>query len=126
MHWLGKKLRSRYRDRVLIANRNQFHGRSKNYSQYLQLAISIAVDLRLDRRGIRQKPDEGSKRDPIVRDGYKGEGNAESAAQRAAAGVFYIASTCVALFGTAKATANQSQYCKIARQDEYLCLHAIH
>jgi hypothetical protein len=83
------------RDRLLIANRNQFHGRSKNYSQYLQLAISIAVDLRLDRRGIRQKPDEGSKRDPIVRDGYKGEGNAESAAQRAAAGVFYIASTCV-------------------------------
>ncbi|KAJ4373575.1 hypothetical protein N0V86_007717 [Didymella sp. IMI 355093] len=72
---------------------NQFHGRSKNYSQYLQLAISIAVDLRLDRKPIHQKPNEGSKRDPIARDGYKGEGNSESAAQRAAAGVFYIAST---------------------------------
>lgn len=78
-------------------DRNQFHGRSKNYSQYLQLAISIAVDLRLDRKPIHQKPNEGSKRDPIARDGYKGEGNSASAAQRAAAGVFYIASTCVTL-----------------------------
>jgi hypothetical protein len=76
-------------------DRNQFHGRSKNYSQYLQLAISIAVDLRLDRKPIHQKPNEGSKRDPIARDGYKGESNSDSAAQRAAAGVFYIASTCV-------------------------------
>ncbi|KAH6638838.1 hypothetical protein C7974DRAFT_122222 [Boeremia exigua] len=72
---------------------NQFHGRSKNYSQYLQLAISIAVDLRLDRKPIHQKPDEGSKRDPIARDQYKGEGNTDSSAQRAAAGLFYIAST---------------------------------
>lgn len=72
---------------------NQFHGRSKNYSQYLQLAISIAVDLRLDRKPIHQKPNEGSKRDPIARDQYKGEGNTDAAAQRAAAGLFYIAST---------------------------------
>ncbi|KAF1928207.1 uncharacterized protein M421DRAFT_420747 [Didymella exigua CBS 183.55] len=72
---------------------NQFHGRSKNYSQYLQLAISIAVDLRLDRKPIHQKPNEGSKRDPIARDQYKGEANSDSAAQRAAAGIFYIAST---------------------------------
>lgn len=80
----------------LMIHRNQFHGRSKNYSQYLQLAISIAVDLRLDRKPIHQKPDEGSKRDPIAREGYVGEGNAGSAEQRAAAGVFYIASTYVA------------------------------
>ncbi|KAJ8113430.1 hypothetical protein OPT61_g4427 [Boeremia exigua] len=66
---------------------NQFHGRSKNYSQYLQLAISIAVDLRLDRKPIHQKSNEGSKRDPIARDMYRGEGNTDSAAQRAAAGL---------------------------------------
>ncbi|KAF9691281.1 hypothetical protein EKO04_010788 [Ascochyta lentis] len=72
---------------------NQFHGRSKNYSQYLQLAISIAVDLRLDRKPIHQKPNEGSKRDPIAKANYVGAGNSGSAEQRAAAGVFYIAST---------------------------------
>ncbi|KZM26747.1 uncharacterized protein EKO05_0010122 [Ascochyta rabiei] len=72
---------------------NQFHGRSKNYSQYLQLAISIAVDLRLDRKPIHQKLNEGSKRDPIAKANYVGAGNSGSAEQRAAAGVFYIAST---------------------------------
>jgi hypothetical protein len=78
----------------LIANRNQFHGRSKNYSQYLQLAISIAVDLRLDRKPIHQKPDPGSKRDPIAtKTGTETWGSEE---QRAAAGIFYISSTCVA------------------------------
>ena len=77
----------------LIFNRNQFHGRSKNYSQYLQLAISIAVDLRLDRKPIHQKPNAGSKRDPIAtKTGTETWGSAE---QRAAAGIFYISSTCV-------------------------------
>lgn len=93
-------------------SRNQFHGRSKNYSQYLQLAISIAVDLRLDRKPIHQKPNEGSKRDPIAREGYVGEGNAGSAEQRAAAGIFYIASTCVANVVGGLAQANCLQHCK--------------
>lgn len=97
-----------------MVDRNQFHGRSKNYSQYLQLAISIAVDLRLDRKPIHQKPNEGSKRDPIAKPNYVGEGNSGSAEQRAAAGIFYIASTCVVPTVHASAEANHLQYCKIA------------
>jgi hypothetical protein len=72
--------------------RNQYHGRSRYYSQYLQLAISIAVDMRLDRKPIRQKPtDAGSKRDPIAtKTGTLTWGSEE---QRAAAGIFYVSST---------------------------------
>lgn len=85
----------------LTKDRNQYHSRSKYYTQYLQLAISIAVDMRFDRRpnNNRVRPPE-NKRDPLV----KGElpekyGVAAQAwgpeEQRAAAGIFYISSTYV-------------------------------
>ncbi|KAJ4316603.1 hypothetical protein N0V94_005363 [Neodidymelliopsis sp. IMI 364377] len=83
---------------------NQFHGRSKNYSQYIQLAISIAVDLRLDRKSIHQKPNEGSKRDPIAT--LTGTITRSSEEQRAAAGIFYVSSTCVSISQNATTTAN--------------------
>ncbi|KAF2113637.1 hypothetical protein BDV96DRAFT_601122 [Lophiotrema nucula] len=72
---------------------NQYHGRSKYYSQYLQLAISIAVDMRLDRKPIRSKTvNPGSKRDPLVA-GQPGTQTWGSEEQRAAAGIFYLSST---------------------------------
>ncbi|KAJ4377462.1 hypothetical protein N0V83_000287 [Neocucurbitaria cava] len=77
---------------LIVLAWNQYHGRSKYYSQYLQLAISLAVDMRLDRKPIRPKPaTAGTKRDPIAEKvGIQPWGPEE---QRAAAGVFYISST---------------------------------
>ncbi|CAO2647335.1 Nn.00g082570.m01.CDS01 [Neocucurbitaria sp. VM-36] len=77
---------------LIVLAWNQYHGRSKYYSQYLQLAISIAVDMRLDRKPIHPKPSNaGSKRDPIAEKvGTQTWGPEE---QRAAAGIFYITST---------------------------------
>lgn len=77
---------------LIVLAWNQYHGRSKYYSQYLQLAISIAVDMRLDRKPIRNKPtNPGSKRDPIA--GNVGTQTWGPEEQRAAAGIFYISST---------------------------------
>jgi hypothetical protein len=75
-------------------DRNQYHGRSKYYSQYLQLAISIAVDMRLDRKAVHQKSaDAGTKRNPVSeKTGLQTWGAEE---QRVAAGIFYISSTWV-------------------------------
>jgi hypothetical protein len=74
--------------------RNQYHGRSKYYSQYLQLAISIAVDMRLDRKSIHHKSaNAGSKRNPVSEKVPAQTWGPEE--QRAAAGIFYISSTCV-------------------------------
>ncbi|KAH7135159.1 hypothetical protein B0J11DRAFT_547183 [Dendryphion nanum] len=77
---------------LIVLAWNQYHGRSKYYSQYLQLAVSIAVDMRLDRKPLRSKPtNPGSKRDPIAtKVGTQTWGPEE---QRAAAGIFYISST---------------------------------
>lgn len=76
-------------------HRNQYHGRSKYYSQYLQLAISLAVDMRLDRKPVHPKPaNAGSKRNPVPECApglYDNAWGAEE--QRAAAGLFYISST---------------------------------
>ena len=71
---------------------NHYHGRSKYYSQYLSLAISIAVDMRLDRKPIHSKSvNDGSKRDPIAEKiGSQTWGPEE---RRAAAGIFYLSST---------------------------------
>ena len=56
------------------------------------LAVSIAVDMRLDRKPIRSKPiNPGSKRNPIAN--YEGGPNWGPEEQRAAAGIFYISST---------------------------------
>ncbi|KAF2125590.1 hypothetical protein P153DRAFT_389738 [Dothidotthia symphoricarpi CBS 119687] len=75
---------------LIVLAWNQYHGRSKYYSQYLQLAISIAVDMRLDRKPIRHKS-ASNKRDPIAEKmGTPTWGPEE---QRAAAGIFYISST---------------------------------
>lgn len=77
---------------LIVLAWNQYHGRSKFYSQYLQLAISIAVDMRLDRKPLRPKPaNAGSKRDPIAEKVGTQTWGAEE--QRAAAGIFYISST---------------------------------
>lgn len=77
---------------LIVLAWNQYHGRSKYYSQYLQLAVSIAVDMRLDRKPIRSKPtNPGSKRDPIA--GMVGTQTWGPEEQRAAAGIFYISST---------------------------------
>ncbi|KAF2734371.1 hypothetical protein EJ04DRAFT_247692 [Polyplosphaeria fusca] len=71
---------------------NHYHGRSKFYSQYLSLAISIAVDMRLDRKPTQIKPiNPGTKRDPIA--GIPGSSAWGAEEQRAAAGVFYLSST---------------------------------
>jgi len=57
------------------------------------LAISIAVDMRLDRKPIRSKPTKDtSKRDPLKAvDPASQNGGAEE--QRATAGIFYLSST---------------------------------
>jgi hypothetical protein len=71
--------------------RNHYHKGSTYYSQYLQLAISIAVDMRLDRKSIRAKPaNPGSKRNPLWEQPTP-KWIAEE--QRAAAGLFYLSST---------------------------------
>jgi hypothetical protein len=75
-------------------NRNQYHGRSKYYSQYLQLAISLAVDMRLDRKPVRPKPaNAGNKRNPVVEKPGMLSHPWGPEEQRAAAGIFYISST---------------------------------
>ncbi|KAF2021112.1 hypothetical protein BU24DRAFT_446202 [Aaosphaeria arxii CBS 175.79] len=82
---------------LIVLAWNQYHGRSKYYSQYLQLAVSIAVDMRLDRTPMRNKPSNpGSKRDPIANAVGTATWGAEE--QRAAAGIFYISSTISKLF----------------------------
>ncbi len=77
---------------LIVLAWNQYHGRSKYYSQYLQLAISIAVDMRLDRKPVHAKlANAGSKRDPTADTvGNEARGPEE---QRALAGTFYISST---------------------------------
>ncbi|KAF2871237.1 hypothetical protein BDV95DRAFT_57697 [Massariosphaeria phaeospora] len=77
---------------------NQYHSRSMYYSQYLALAISIAVDMRLDRKHLRASKSSSSsaqeRRDPIAsRDEPWGPEE-----QRASAGCFYLASTISKLF----------------------------
>lgn len=83
---------------LIVLAWNQYHGRSKYYSQYLQLAISLAVDMRLDRKPIRPKPtNAGNKRNPVSeKPGLTNAWGAEE--QRAAAGLFYISSTVSKLF----------------------------
>lgn len=74
-----------------LAFRNHYHMRSQYYSQYLQLAISVAVDMRLDRKPVRAKASNpGSKRNPLW-DLPNPQWLAEE--QRAAAGLFYLSST---------------------------------
>jgi hypothetical protein len=74
--------------------RNQYHGRSKYYSQYLQLAISLAVDMRLDRKPTLSKPaPAGNKRNPVVEKPSLQKSAWGPEEQRAAAGIFYISST---------------------------------
>ncbi|KAF2646938.1 hypothetical protein P280DRAFT_465076 [Massarina eburnea CBS 473.64] len=75
---------------------NQYHGQSKFYSQYLHLAISIAVDMRLDRRPLQTRPKPANnKRDPLQKSalGHPGPQTWGSDEQRAAAGLFYLSST---------------------------------
>lgn len=75
-------------------SRNQYHGRSKYYSQYLQLAISLAVDMRLDRKPLQPKPaNAGNKRNPVVEKPGMLSVTWGAEEQRAAAGIFYISST---------------------------------
>jgi len=72
-------------------NRNQYHAQSSYFSQYLQLAISLAVDLRLDRKPMRSKPSNvGSKRDPIAL--TRGPTTWGPEEQRASAGICYLSS----------------------------------
>lgn len=72
-------------------SRNHYHKGSAYYSQYLQLCISVAVDMRLDRKSVRAKPtNPGSKRNPLW-DLPNPQWMAEE--QRAAAGLFYLSST---------------------------------
>ncbi|KAL5117367.1 hypothetical protein ACEQ8H_004683 [Pleosporales sp. CAS-2024a] len=84
---------------LIVLAWNQYHGRSKYYSQYLQLAISLAVDMRLDRKPIRQKPvHAGNKRNPVVEKPGMLSQTWGPEEQRAAAGIFYISSTVSKLF----------------------------
>ncbi|KAF1969816.1 hypothetical protein BU23DRAFT_652168 [Bimuria novae-zelandiae CBS 107.79] len=84
---------------LIVLAWNQYHGRSKYYTQYLQLAISIAVDMRLDRRLSRGKMRRYEvKRDPLLKGDLPEKYGPEAQAwgfeeQRAAAGIFYISST---------------------------------
>ncbi|KAF1962485.1 hypothetical protein CC80DRAFT_542800 [Byssothecium circinans] len=79
---------------LIILAWNQYHGQSKFYSQYLHLAISIAVDMRFDRKPLQPKPKHhNDKRDPLVKDNHPGPQAWGSGEQRAAAGIFYLSST---------------------------------
>ncbi|KAJ4293388.1 hypothetical protein N0V90_008671 [Kalmusia sp. IMI 367209] len=90
--WYGC-FRLKKRGYLLTLHRNQYHGRSKYYTQYLQLAISIAVDMRLDRKPLGNKPVRfENKRDPLVA-GSPGTQTWGAEEQRAAAGIFYLSST---------------------------------
>ncbi|KAF2685277.1 hypothetical protein K458DRAFT_417339 [Lentithecium fluviatile CBS 122367] len=78
---------------LIILAWNQYHGQSKFFSQYLMLAVSLAVDNRLDRKPIRSKPTKyTNKRDPLVA-GSPGTQTWGPEEQRAAAGIFYLSST---------------------------------
>jgi uncharacterized membrane-anchored protein YhcB (DUF1043 family) len=73
--------------------RNQYHGKSNFFSQYLMLAVSLAIDMRLDRKPIRTKlATYTNKRDPTrENDPVDYAINAEEL--RATTGVFYLSST---------------------------------
>ncbi|KAH3961444.1 hypothetical protein HBH52_230290 [Parastagonospora nodorum] len=84
---------------LIVLAWNQYHGRSKYYSQYLQLAISLAVDMRLDRKLLQPKPaNAGNKRNPVVEKPGMLSVTWGAEEQRAAAGIFYISSTVSKLF----------------------------
>ncbi|ORY01446.1 hypothetical protein BCR34DRAFT_98070 [Clohesyomyces aquaticus] len=71
---------------------NQYHHRSRFFSQYIALAISVAVDMRLDRRKLRSKvTSDGRKRDVLALDHATQSWGSEE--QRATAGLFYLSST---------------------------------
>ncbi|OJD32505.1 uncharacterized protein BKCO1_37000139 [Diplodia corticola] len=70
---------------------SHYHNRPRLYSQYLQLAVSIVIDLRLDREPVAAwKTYAGSHRNPL-----NGPASSSRSAdeQRAAAGCFYLSST---------------------------------
>lgn len=78
----------------LTRSRNHYHGRSRFFTQYQQLAISLAVDMRLERKPIGNRPpSDQNKRNPLY-DGtqHHAWGPEE---MRAAAGIFYLSSTYV-------------------------------
>jgi hypothetical protein len=78
---------------LIRTSRNQYHGRSKYYSQYLHAAISLAVDMRLDRKPLRPKPtNAGTARNPVTDKPGMLTVAWGPEEQRAAAGLFYIAS----------------------------------
>ncbi|PVI00449.1 hypothetical protein DM02DRAFT_527040 [Periconia macrospinosa] len=76
---------------VLVAF-SHFHEETYT-TQYLQMAISIAVDMRLDRKPLHRKiQSSNDKRDPL-RKGNPGTQTWGPGEQRAAAGLFYLASS---------------------------------
>lgn len=88
-----REVKSWAKNLVTDVYRNQYHGQSKFFSQYIMLAISIAVDMRLDRKPIHGRPKEyTNKRDPLVK-GDPGTQTWGPEEQRAAAGIFHLSST---------------------------------
>lgn len=79
------------RSLMLTRCRSHYHARPRLYSQYLQLAVSIVIDLRLDRRPpAAWKTNVGSQRNPHAEPAPPLRSADE---QRAAAGCFYLCST---------------------------------
>ncbi|RYP70615.1 hypothetical protein DL771_005328 [Monosporascus sp. 5C6A] len=71
---------------------SHYHQKPHRYSQYLQLAISIVSDLRLDRKPIANwETHVGSCRDPSALRGAPADWGADE--KRALAGCFYLSST---------------------------------
>ncbi|KAF2649761.1 hypothetical protein K491DRAFT_610185 [Lophiostoma macrostomum CBS 122681] len=82
---------------LVVLSWNQYHGKTKFFTQYLQLAVSIAVDMRLDRQPLHSRPvTDAIKRDVIA--AIPGTRTWSSEEQRAAAGTFYLASNVSKLF----------------------------
>ncbi|KAF2746090.1 hypothetical protein M011DRAFT_487604 [Sporormia fimetaria CBS 119925] len=74
---------------------NHYHHKSQYFSQYLLLAVSIAVDSRYDRKPVRSQPGSATeKRNPL----YEPESGWGSEEQRATAGLFFLSSTISRLF----------------------------
>ncbi|KKY25654.1 putative conserved hypothetical protein [Diplodia seriata] len=70
---------------------SHYHTRPRLYSQYLQLAVSIVIDLRLDREPIAaRKTYAGGHRNHLTESAQPSRSADE---QRAAAGCFYLSST---------------------------------
>ncbi|CAI6297322.1 unnamed protein product [Periconia digitata] len=78
---------------MVVVAWGHYHGQTTFTTQYLQMAVSVAVDMRLDRKPLqRKRVSHNDKRDPLLK-GAPGTQTWGPEEQRAAAGLFYLASS---------------------------------